>query len=65
MMTAKEVAKYACDKLDLKVSNGQEVSVLRGYIAGSKKNKVTYSLDNAVSVKSTKDAAFEDYLKGE
>lgn len=65
MMTAKEVAKYACDKLDLKVSNGQEVSVLRGYIAGAKKNKVTYSLDNAVSLKPQKDAAFEAYLKGE
>ena len=62
MMSAKEVAKYACDKLDLKVSNGQEVSVLRGYLAGAKKNKVTYSLDNAVSV-SNSDAAFDDYLK--
>lgn len=65
MMTAKEVAKYACDKLDLKVSNGQEVSVLRGYIAGSKRNKVTYSLDSAASIKPTTDAAFESYMKGE
>ena len=63
MMTAKQVAKYACDKLDLKVSNGQEVSVLRGYIAGAKKNKVTYSLDNAVSVEKKSDAAFDDYIK--
>ena len=66
MMSTKEVAKYACDKLDLKVSNGQEVSVLRGYIAATKKheNKVTYSLDNAVSLAPAKDEAFERYLNG-
>ena len=62
-MSTREVAKYACDKLDLKVSNGQEVSVLRGYIAGHKKSEVTYSLDNAVSAPA-KDSAFEAYLKG-
>lgn len=62
-MTTKEVAKYACDKLDLKVSNGQEVSVLRGYIAGHKKSEVTYSLDSAVKTPA-KDAAFDAYLKG-
>lgn len=60
-MSTKEVAKYACDKLDLKVSNGQEVSVLRGYIAGHKKNEVTYSLDNALK-SSVKDEAFERYM---
>lgn len=62
MMTINEVAKYACDKLDLKASNGQEVSLLRGYIAGHKKSNVTYSLDNAVNPQ--KDTAFENYLKG-
>jgi len=66
MMSTKEVAKYACDKLDLKVSNGQEVSVLRGYIAATKKNqnKVNYSLDSAVSFAPKKDAALEAYMKG-
>jgi len=64
MMTTKEVAKYACDKLDLKVSNGQEVSVLRGYIAGHKKSNVTYSLDNAVKAPQV-DTAFDAYIKGE
>ena len=63
MMTAKEVAKYACDKLDLKVTNGQEVSVLRGYIAGHKKSNVTYSLDNAVKAPQV-DTAFDAYIKG-
>lgn len=66
-MTSKQVAKYACDKLDLKVSNGQEVSVLRGYLAATKRNenKVTYSLDSAPALSSDKDDAFERYLKGE
>lgn len=63
-MTVNEVAKYACDKLDLKVSKGQEVSVLRGYIAGSKRNKVNYSLDNAVSIAPAKDPAFDRYMEG-
>lgn len=60
-MSTKEVAKYACDKLDLKVSNGQEVSVLRGYIAGHKKSEVTYSLDNAINAPQ-RDEAFERYM---
>ena len=63
MMSVREVAKYACDKLDLKVSNGQEVSVLRGYIAGHKKSNVTYSLDNAVKAPQV-DSAFDAYIKG-
>lgn len=62
-MTTSEVAKYACDRLDLKVTKGQEVSVLRGYIAGSKKANVMYSLDNAPKAPET-DEAFENYLKG-
>jgi len=62
MMSVKEVAKYACDKLDLKVSNGQEVSVLRGYIAGHKKSNVTYSLDNAVKAPQV-DTAFDNFIK--
>lgn len=63
-MTTKQVAKYACDKLDLKVTNGQEVSVLRGYIAGRKKSNVTYSIDNAISSTPKKDDAFEKYIGG-
>ena len=62
MMSVREVAKYACDKLDLKVSNGQEVSVLRGYIAGHKKSNVTYSLDNAVKAPQV-DTAFDNFIK--
>ena len=65
MMTTSEVAKYACDKLDLKVSNGQEVSVLRGYLAATKKqNKVNYSLDSSIFAAPAKDEAFERYMGG-
>lgn len=65
MMSTEQVAKYACDKLDLKVSNGQEVSVLRGYLAATKKqNKVNYSLDNAIPTAPAKDPAFERYMEG-
>lgn len=63
-MTVSQVAKYACDKLDLKVSKGQEVSVIRGYIAGAKKNKVSYSIDNAISLAPAKDLAFDRYMEG-
>lgn len=67
MMSTKQVAKYACDKLDLKVSNGQEVSVLRGYIAAMKKNasnNVQYSLDSSISLKKPeKDPVLEELLK--
>lgn len=63
-MTTSQVAKYACDKLDLKVSKGQEVSVIRGYIAGHKKSNVTYSIDNAISSAPKKDEAFERYIGG-
>lgn len=63
-MTTSQVAKYACDKLDLKVSKGQEVSVIRGYIAGHKKSNVTYSIDNAISSTPKKDEAFERYIGG-
>ena len=64
MMTTSEVAKYACDKLDLKATKGQEVSILRGYIAGLNKSKVNYSIDNAISVSPKTDEAFDNYVKG-
>lgn len=63
-MTAKQVAKYALDKLDIKATQGQEASILRGYLAGYKKSNVNYTLDNAISTPK-KDTAFERYLKGE
>ena len=63
-MTAEAVAKYACDKLDLKVAKGLEMAAIKGYIAGNKKQKVMYSLDNALNAAPKTDAAFEAYKKG-
>ena len=63
-MTAEAVAKYACDKLDIKVSKGMERAALTGYLKANKKQTVTYSLDNAIAAPKT-DAAFEAYKKGE
>lgn len=62
-MTAQAVAKYACDKLDIKVAKGMEMAALTGYLKANKKQNVTYSLDNAISAPKT-DAAFEAYKKG-
>lgn len=67
-MTAGQVARYACDRLDLKAPKGQAGSVLRGYLAAHKKlskSSVTYSLDSGASVRNQgTDPAFEAYLKG-
>ena len=62
-MTAEAVAKYACDKLDIKVAKGMERAALTGYLKANKKHNVTFSLDNAISAPKT-DAAFEAYKKG-
>lgn len=62
-MTAEAVAKYACDKLDIKVAKGMERAAITGYLKANKKQNVTFSLDNAISAPKT-DAAFEAYKKG-
>lgn len=68
-MTAGQVARYACDKLDLKAPKGKAGSTLRGYLAAYKKfnkKEITYGLDSAVSTTlNGEDAAFKAYLKGE
>lgn len=38
-MSKKDIAKYACDKLGLEVKDGNEVSIVEGYIQGCKKTK--------------------------
>lgn len=63
-MTADAVAKYACDKLDIKVAKGMEKAALMGYLKANAKNKVTYTLDNAINAAPKTDAAFEAYKKG-
>lgn len=63
-MTAEQVAKYACDKLDLKPAKGQEYSTIKGYVAAHKKfSRQTYSLDAKPAISNGKDAAFEAYIK--
>lgn len=63
-MTAEQVAKYACDKLDLKPAKGQEYSTIKGYVAAHKKfSRQTYSLDTKPAISNGKDAAFEAYIK--
>lgn len=63
-MTADAVAKYACDKLDITVAKGMEKAALMGYLKANAKNKITYTLDNAINAAPKTDAAFEAYKKG-
>ena len=64
-MTANQVAKYACDKLDIHVSAKNARAALKGYLAAHKNNRATrlYTLDSAVRTYS-QDAAIDEYLKG-
>ena len=65
-MTADQVAKYACDKLDIKVSAKNAKAALKGYLSAVKHNKATklYTLDSAIRSSYSEDAAIEEYLKG-
>lgn len=65
-MTADQVAKYACDKLDIKVNSRQAKAALKGYLSAIKSNKATklYTLDSAIRTVSGQDEAIEEYLKG-
>ena len=66
-MTADQVAKYACDKLDIKVSEKNAKAALKGYLSAVKHNKATklYTVDSAIRNAYSEDAAIEEYLKGE
>lgn len=66
-MTADQVAKYACDKLDIPVSAKNARAALKGYLSAVKHNKATklYTLDSAIRNSYSEDAAIEEYLKGE
>lgn len=65
-MTADQVAKYACDKLDIRVSAKNAKAALKGYLSAVKHNKATklYTLDSAIRNTYSEDAAIEEYLKG-
>ena len=66
-MTADQVAKYACDKLDIPVSARNAKAALQGYLSAVKQRKATklYTLDSAIRNAYSEDAAIEEYLKGE
>ncbi|MBR2505962.1 MAG: DUF2213 domain-containing protein [Bacilli bacterium] len=63
-MTELEIAKYACDKLELGAEEGQEISTLKGYLKGVEKKKVIVSMkteDSDVNV--AEDKSFDNYIK--
>lgn len=63
-MTLQEVAEYACDKLELGAEKGQEVSTLKGFLKGVKKQKVEVSMkaeDSDFNV--VEDKSFDNYIK--
>ena len=66
-MTADQVAKYACDKLDIQVSAKNAQAALKGYLSAVKQHKSTklYTLDSAIRNSYVEDEAIEEYLKGE
>jgi hypothetical protein len=66
-MTELEVAKYACDKLELGAAEGQELATLKGYLKGvAKAPKATYGYKKVAQDSGiTKDEEFEKFTKGE
>lgn len=64
LMTEKEVARYACDKLDLGAAKGEEIAVLKGYLKASRVSEVGFSLDSSVASNSGPDKAISKYMEG-
>lgn len=63
-MTELEVAKYACDKLNLGAEKGQEIATLKGYLQGIAKQKVAVKMkaeDSDFNV--VEDKSFDNYIK--
>lgn len=63
LMTEKEVARYACDKLDLGAAKGEEIAVLKGYLKAAGTSEIGYSLDSSVRSRG-EDKAISKYLEG-
>jgi hypothetical protein len=63
LMTEKEVARYACDKLDLGAAKGEEIAVLKGYLKAAGVSEIGYSLDSSVRSRG-EDKAISKYLEG-
>lgn len=64
-MSTKQVAKYACDKLEIKAEKGQEISAVLGYLKGvEKQQKVVVTIKNAQdSADNSSNEDFEEYMK--
>lgn len=62
-MTETEVAKYACDKLELEAVEGQEITAIKGYLKGLSKGKVEVSIKKAEDSEISADISFQNYLK--
>lgn len=63
-MTEKEIAKYACDKLELGAEEGQEISTLKGYLKGVEKQKVEVKMKEAEdSADKATSSSFDNYIK--
>jgi len=57
-MTLKDVAKYACNKLKLKVSDGQEVATINGYLVGCRKTTPRENVAMNKKVASSSESSF-------
>ena len=64
-MSTKQVAKYACDKLEIEAEEGQEVSAVQGYLKGvEKQQKVVVKINSAQdSINDSSDTDFEEYMQ--
>lgn len=62
-MTEQEIAKYACDKLELGAEAGQEISTIKGYLKGVEKQKVKVKMSAEDSEVVTEDKSFDTYIK--
>lgn len=63
MLSADDVAVYACSKLKLDAGKGEAKAMIKGFLAGKAGSGMSFAQDAAP--KSGKDAALEKYLKGE
>lgn len=63
-MSKKEIAKYACDKLGIEAKDGNEVSLVEGYIQGCKKSgkEVKMKKVEDKSIDGAEDASLKRYL---
>jgi len=62
VMTAKDVAVYACKKLELQCTEDEALPLLKGYLMNADSKPAQFALDSAVVP--GKDTSLENYLEG-